>query len=126
MAPALTTAANDYDGSSANNQCVFTADSTNGGFIRGVRFKAKGTNTASVARIYTNNGSANTSAANNSFCGEISLPATTASATTATADVDFMFPGGGLALNAGFRIFAGLGTTVSAGWVPTPILGGVY
>jgi hypothetical protein len=126
MAPTLTTAAADYDGSSANNQCVFTADSTNGGLIRGVRFSAKGSNVATVARIYTNNGSTNTSAANNSLSGQISLPATTASASTATMDVDFIFPGGGLPLNAGFRIFAGLGTTVSAGWVATPILGGVY
>lgn len=125
MAPTLTAAANDYTGASANNVAVFTADSTNGGLVRGLRFKAVSTNVITVARIYVNNGSANTAAGNNSFIGEISLPATTASATAATPDIDYVFPLPGLALNPGFRIFVGLGTLVAGGWVVTPF-GGKY
>lgn len=53
----LTTAANDYTGQSPNNIVVFVADTDNGGFVQRLRFKALGTNTASVARIYINNGS---------------------------------------------------------------------
>lgn len=119
MAPTLTAAANDYTGVSANNALVFTAG-TNGGFVQRLRFKAAGTNVATVARIYFNNGSANTSAANNSFYGEISLPATTAGATAATVDIDYPL---NLALPAGFKIYVGLGTAVSAGWVVTPVAG---
>lgn len=122
MSAGITAAAADYDGTGANNVLAFTADPTSGSFIQRLRFKAKGTNVATVARIYINNGSANTSAANNSFYGEISLPATTASATAATVDIDYPL---NIALDPGFRIYVGLGTAVSAGWVVTPI-GGKY
>lgn len=120
MAPTFTTAAADYTGATAtHNKIVFTAGA-NGGFVQRLRFKAIGTNTASVARIFFNNGSANTTAANNSFFGEVSLPATTAIATAATIDVDYPI---NAALPAGFTIVVGLGTTVAAGWICTPIAG---
>ena len=123
MAPTFTTAAADYTGITAtHNKLVFTADATNGGFIQRLRFKAIGTNTASVARVFINNGSTNATATNNSFYGELSLPATTAIATAATIEVDYPM---NFALPAGFRIYVGLGTTVAAGWVCTPI-GGEY
>lgn len=123
MAPTFTTAAADYTGATAtHNKVVFTSNATNGGFIQKLRFKAIGTNTASVARIFINNGSANTTAANNSFFGEVTLPATTAIATASTVEVDYTM---NFALNPGFRIYVGLGTTVAAGWVCTAI-GGEY
>lgn len=59
----LTTAAADYTGISPYNRQVFAADATNGGFIQRVRFKARGTNVASVARVYISNGTINTSLA---------------------------------------------------------------
>lgn len=127
MAPTFTTAANDYTGATAtHNKRVFKADATNGSRIVGLQFKAIGTNTASVARIFINNGSANTTATNNSFVDEISLPATTASSTTTTPPIAFIFSGGYLDLEPGFEIYVGLGTTVAAGWVVTPILGGDF
>jgi len=123
MAPTFTTAAADYTGATAStNKLVFTADATNGGFIQRLRFKAIGTNTASVARIFINNGSANTTAANNSFYGEITLPATTISAVAATIDLDYPM---NFALNPAFTIYVGIGTTVAAGWVCTAV-GGKY
>lgn len=122
MTTAITTATGDYTGASANHILVFTANTTNGGFIQRLRFKALGTNTASVARIYINNGSANTSAANNSFYGEVALPATTAINTTSTIDLDYPMD---FALPAGFRVYVGVATTVAAGWVCVPI-GGKY
>jgi hypothetical protein len=123
MPSTFTTAAADYTGATAtHNKLVFTADATNGGFIQRLRFKAIGTNTASVVRIFINNGSANTTAANNVFYGEVSLPATIATATAATIEIDYPM---NFALKAGFTIYAGLGTTVAAGWVCTPI-GGQY
>jgi len=116
----VTAAANDYTGAGANNSLIFTADATDGSFVQRIRFKAGGTNVASVARIFLNNGSANTSAGNNVFYGEISLPATTAIATAATIEIDYPL---NFALPAGFRIYFGLGTAVSAGWVATVIAG---
>lgn len=118
----ITAAANDYTGAGANNSLIFTADSTNGSFVQRIRLKAGGTNVASVARIFINNGSTNTTAANNVFYGEISLPATTAIATAATVEIDYPL---NFALPAGFRIYIGLGTAVSAGWVAT-VVGGKY
>lgn len=52
----LLTAANDYTGNNINNTVVYQADPTNGGFIQRLRFKALGTNVATVARIYINEG----------------------------------------------------------------------
>jgi hypothetical protein len=238
----LTTAAADYTGVSINNQFVFDADEVNGSFLQKLRFKALGTNVATVARIYVNHGSLNQSSTisavsgtptgtpsssggtlatgnyyakiqpvdqwggvpnagqmtslstetaavsvtgptgsitwnwtavtgavkyrifvapvsggqyayfesttnsfvqttpylvsgtdirlgnpqdyiqNQAFIGEISLPATTASASAATPDIDYPM---NMVIPAGHRVLVGLGTTVAAGWVVTGI-GGNY
>lgn len=118
----VTAAAANYDGTSANNSLVFTADATNGGFVQRLRFVAGGTNVATVARIFINNGSANTTATNNVMYGQVSLPATTATNTAATTEIDYPL---NIALNPGFRIYIGLATAVAAGWVVTAV-GGEY
>lgn len=226
----LTSAANDYSGQNANNQLVFSADETNGGFIQKLRFKALGTNVATVCRVYlvkvkdnlatvlsavsgtptgtpsasggtmlsgnyyakiyardqygkitaastesaavavtgptgsiawawnavtgaadyiiavgqvsggqrqfftsTTNSYTQTIGDNGShspinegsanfFYGEISLPATTASATAATPDIDYPL---NLAVTPDMRIYVGLGTAVAAGWAVTCV-GGKY
>jgi hypothetical protein len=120
MPSAVLTATGDYTGASANHELIFTADATDGGYVERLRFKALGTNVATVARIYINNGSANTTAGNNVFFGEISLPATTASNTVATADIDYPM---GFALKAGFRIYVGVATTVASGWRVSAVAG---
>jgi hypothetical protein len=118
----ITAIVTDYDGTGVNNVVAFTADATNGGYVQRIRFKAKGTNAVSVARIYFNNGSSNTTATNNTFYGEISLPATTGITTAATAEVDYPI---NVALPPGYRIIIGIsaGTTLASGWVPTVIAG---
>jgi hypothetical protein len=227
----LTTAAADYTGQGVNNASVFTADSTNGGFVQRLRFKSLGTNVATVARIYINNGNGRLAASiaavsgtptgtpsttggtlyagsyfakivaidqygsktaastetasvattgttgsiawawtsvtgavsyrvyvgpvtggqasyfetttnsytqttavgirdnlstgvsnNNQFYGEVSLPATTATNTAATTDVDYPL---NFALPPSDRIVVGLATTVVAGWQVT-VIGGAY
>jgi hypothetical protein len=120
MGQPITAAANDFTGAGAGNALVFTAGA-NGGFVKSLRFKAAGTNVASLARIFFNNGAANTTAANNSLFGELVLPATTAS-TTAMTSPDYEYPIG-LALPAGFRIYVGLAVAVASGWVVVPIAG---
>ena len=56
FSPVLTLAANDYTGQGVNNVPIYAADATNGGFVQKLRFKALGTNVATVARLYINNG----------------------------------------------------------------------
>jgi len=76
---------------------------------------ASGTSAATVVRFWMNNGSANTTAGNNIFLGEVALPATavTALGTTALTVYALPVPTGGLNLPASYRIYAG--TTVAAG-----------
>lgn len=115
----VTAAANDYTGIDADVSLIFTAG-TNGAYIRYIRFKAGGTNVASVARVYINNGSSHTTATNNLFWDEVSLPATTAIATAATVTIELPM---NIAINPSFCLYFGLGTAVSAGWVATVVAG---
>lgn len=122
MSQLVLAAANDYTGIDSDVTLVWTADATNGGWLQRLRFKAGGTNVATVARIYLNNGSSNGTATNNAFYGELSLPATTAIATAATVDIDYPI---NFAFDPGFRIYVGYATAIAAGWVCTGV-GGKY
>ena len=116
---AITTATGDYTGASANYVLVHTAGA-NGSAIDRLRFKAIGTNVATVARIFINNGSTNATATNNNFFGEYSLPATTASNTVGTADIDYPM---GIRLPSGWKVYVGVATTVAAGWTCIALAG---
>jgi len=76
---------------------------------------ASGTSAATVVRFWINNGSANTTAGNNIFLGEVAIPATavTALATSALTTYPLTLPLNGLNIPATYRIYAG--TTVAAG-----------
>jgi hypothetical protein len=109
----VVTATGDYTGVSANHVLIHTAGA-NGSFVRGIRCTAEGTNTASVLRIFANNGSTNATATNNAFLGQLTLPSTTANNAQATTEPYYPL---NIALPAGFRIYVGVGTTVAAGWM---------
>ena len=96
----------------------------NGSFSRALRFKATpaGNTTATVARIWINNGSTTTTATNNTLFGEISLPLVTASATAAQTDFEYPM---NLPLPAGYKIYITLGTASANGWAVS-CLGGDY
>lgn len=91
---------------------------------------ASGTSNATVIRIWINNGAANTTATNNSFFGEVAIPATavTALATAANTVYYITLPSGGLNLPASYRLYAG--STVAAGGTAIAfqvnVLGGDY
>lgn len=116
----LTTANNVYDGT-GTVATLFTAG-TNGGKVDYIKARAKGTNVATVVRFFINNGSDQTVATNNSLFMERALAATSASATTETAD--WVIPCN-VTLPAGYKITAVLGTTVASGWQFTSV-GGDY
>jgi hypothetical protein len=113
----IKTSDNVYDGNGANTTTLFTAGSF-GSYVERIRFRAAGTNIATVARVWINNGSAYTTAANNELFDEITLPATTASAVAATTLQELAL---GFAIPSGWRIAVGLGTTVAAGYYCTVI-----
>ena len=111
-ATALTTANTAKDGT-GTVLTVFTADATDGSWVREVRFQAAGTNIASVGRIFINNGSTNATAGNNIYYGQITLPATTNSETAALFAPIFPL---GFWLPPGYRINLTIGTTVASGY----------
>lgn len=88
----------------------------NGAFVEDIRVKALGTNTASVLRIFLNNGASNAVAANNTLWYEISLPATTLSEVAALVDIVIPI---NRAIPIGYKLNATIGTTVAAGWAAT-------
>jgi hypothetical protein len=110
-AGALTTANTAKDGT-GTVQILWTAESE-GSYLEKVICCARGTNVASVLRLWVNNGGATTTAANNKLLTEVSLPATTLSEVAAQPDVAKLLD---LKLPATYRIIAAIGTTVAAGW----------
>lgn len=108
---AITTANNVYDGT-GTVATIFTAG-TNGAYLGFARAKPKGTNVASVLRLFLNNGGSNATATNNVLIGELGLPATTAIATGPLIELAYPL---GFAIPAGYKVLAVIGTTVAAGW----------
>jgi hypothetical protein len=112
----VTAVANDYTGVSANYVLVFTAGA-DGARIESVQCVAGGTNVASCARFFENNGSANTTATNNLYLGDQVLQATTASTVAPIVSPTWIPPGGPILLKPNCRLYVGLTVAVAAGWV---------
>ena len=124
-----------HDGTTAVGTAInayFTAGA-NGARVDKIRFKlgntagttASGTSAATVAKVWINNGSANTTATNNVLFDEITLPATAVSATAKTQEYELTL---GISLPAGYKIYIGLGTAVggtNCAWIPS-VIGGDY
>ena len=85
-------------------------------YIDRVVFRAAGTNVATCARIFINNGDSNSAVDNNVLFAEKTLAATTLDEAAAFADnvvtMDLWLP-------AGYRLFVLLGTAVAAYYVST-------
>ena len=84
------------------------------------RYFTSATNSYSQTTMYINGTYDDPTVGNSKLYGEISLPATTASATAATVDIDYPM---NFAVPPGYEIYVGLGTTVAAGWLVLPIAG---
>lgn len=131
------TAANTATDGTGTVGTVFTSDATNGGRLERIRCMALGSNVATVARFFVNNGSTNATAGNNSLLFEVTLPATTASNSVAINTNEYEIPaqyssqspldltGCPLVLPKGYKVNVVLGTAVAAGWQFTGI-GGKY
>ena len=118
---AITAANTTTDLTSGTIYAIFTGG-TNGSYIQRIRFRHLGTNVATVARVWINNGSTTGTAANNTLWDEITLAANTLSQTAAAINYELPF---GFALPAGYVIYVTLGTAVAAGFRAT-VIGGDY
>ena len=118
---AITAANTTKDLTSGTIYLAFTAGA-NGCFVQRIRFRTLGTNVASVARVWINNGSTTGTAANNTLWDEISLPATTVIDTAAQSNYELPL---NFALPIGYTIYVTLGTAVAAGW-DAIVIGGDY
>lgn len=93
-----------------------------GDFVERIRFRALGTNIATVGRVWINNGSTTGTAANNRLIDEITLSATTVSEVASLVSYELPL---GFVLPSGFRIYVTVGTGVAAGYHVT-VFGGTY
>ena len=121
QAPAITLANTAKDGTGTVTT-IFTADATNGSYLQKIVVRPRGTNVASVMRLFLNNGGVNTTAASNVLVAEISLPATTNSEVAALAGSELPL---NIPVPPGYRVLATLGTAVAGGYAVTAI-GGDY
>jgi hypothetical protein len=109
----LAAANTNYDGTGTVGT-LFTADATNGSRVDSVMCKPKGTNgTASVLRIWWNNGQDNNVAANNKLIKEATIAAANSSQVAALAETPIQLD---LALPPGYRLLCAFGTAGGAGW----------
>jgi hypothetical protein len=115
------TAANTATDGTGTVYTVFTAGAS-GGVCQGVRVKGNGTNSASVMRIFLNNGSSAATTANNSLIGELTLSATTGS-NNAAIGPDFFWPAGNLVVAASYVINVCFATAGASGWTATGLAG---
>ena len=109
----ITAANTTTDLTSGTSYLIFTADSTNGGYVQKLRFRPLGTNVATVARVWLNNGLTTGSADNNVLWDEISLAITSGSQTTALSVYEVPM---NIALPPSYAIYTTVGTTVAAGY----------
>jgi hypothetical protein len=120
FAPAITAANTAKDGTGTVD-LVFTAGA-DGAFLQKLKIRPKGTNVATVLRVFLNNGATPTTATNNMLYDEIGLPATTNTETAAIVGLELAM---NLALPAGWRVYVTLGTAVAGGYSVTAV-GGNY
>ena len=110
------------DLSSGTIYLIFTADATNGGRVEKLVIMPLGTNTATVLRIWINNGGVTTTPASNTLYKDVTMPGTTNSEVAALLPTEIPLD---LALPAGYRLYVTTGTTVAAGFDVTAV-GGKY
>lgn len=114
------TAANTAKDGTGTVDTIFTADATNGSFLQKLIIRPRGTNVATVIRVFINNGATNGTASNNALIGEVTLPATTNTETAAIQGTEISF---NLPIPAGYKINVTLGTAVAGGYAVTAIAG---
>jgi len=118
LVPVLTAGDTTKDGTGSVS--LLAQAGTSGAYLYQIRVMAYGTNsTSTILRVWLNNNSTPTVAANNSLLYEIQLPATTISETLAQKPQVYNC---NIRLKANYRLYCCLSTTVSAGWQPFAVV----
>ena len=120
--PVSITAANTATDGTGTVNLIFTAGMS-GSFLPSLRVKPLGTNVATLLRVFRNNGSVPTTAANNALIDEVPIAASTVSQIDDMETYDVYL---GLILAATERIYVTIGTEVAAGVKVTSINGGDF
>lgn len=130
-------AANTGSDLSTNAALIFTGVGTlngtnptdTGSIINEVRVKASPisgvTTSATVFRVWINNGGTLSTVGNNAVLSEITIPAIPYSAVAANVDFVVPMPRGGLVVPPGYRIYATIGT-IGSGSFQIIAIGGDY
>lgn len=116
------TAANTAKDGTGTVDTVFTADATEGSYVERLIVRPRGTNVATVLRVFMNNGSTNATASNNALIAEQGLAATTNTEVAAIAGAVVPL---NIVLPPGYKLNVTLGTAVAGGYVVTAV-GGDY
>jgi hypothetical protein len=119
---AITAANTTTDLTSGTIYAIFTGG-TNGSYIQRIRFRHLGTNVATVARVWINNGSTTTTAVNNTLFDEITIAANATFVTNAAStnyELPLMF-----ALPPNYIIYVTIGAA-AAGGIDATVIGGDY
>jgi len=91
---------------------IFTGGA-NGSRADFIRLRALGTNVATVCRVFLNNGSVTTTAANNALLTEATIAATTVIETAALVENTITL---NLSIPTGYRLYLTFGTATAAGF----------
>lgn len=118
----ITAANTTADLTTGTSYLVFTAGA-NGSYVQKIRFRHTGTNaSATVARVWINNGSTTGTATNNVLFDEITIATNTLSQTAASINYELPL---GFALPPSYTIYVTIGTATSGGLRAT-VIGGDY
>lgn len=123
--PGVLTAANTaLDGTGTTGRLLAFTAGASGSLLPSIRFTHKGTNSsATVMRVFRNNGADPETATNNVLIGERAVAANTLSQTAASIAYDLPLD---ITLEAGERIYVTMGTAATAGVHIAPINGGDF
>ena len=118
----ITTANTTKDLTAGTSYLVFTADATNGGYVKKLRVRHVGANaSATVLRVFINNGSATNVSTNNILFDEIGIAAnTTVSEISASTNYEVPI---NEALPPGYKIYVTIGTAITGGLAVTAVAG---
>jgi len=122
--PGVLTAANTaMDGTGATGRLLLFTAGANGSILPSIRFMHKGTNVATVMRVFRNNGSDPEVTTNNTLIGEKAIAANTLSQTAESTVYELTL---NVKLAASERIYVTMGTAVAAGIHCSPMNGGDF
>lgn len=120
FAPGITAANTAKDGTGTVD-LVFTAGA-DGAFLQKLKIRPKGSNAATVLRVFLNNGATPTTATNNMLFEEVGLPLTTNTEVASIVGLELPM---NIPLPATWRVYVTLGTLVTGGYAVTAV-GGDY